>query len=458
MLKKEGVPGFLYESVENGVQASRWSYVGVDPFRTFVCRGGDVTITDRANSTRNISGCDPVKVLEEELASLSMLVDPNMPVPFPGGLVGNFGYNVISLVEPIIPDTNPDALGLPDITLMYYDIVLAFDNVTKKVYLICSVPVEGDVRNNYSQAIKRLEGVHEQLLQPYDPRKFDLTRGEPQGDVESNMTEVEFKAMVARCREYIEAGDIIQVVVSQQFSCPLNVDPFTFYRHLRRTNPAPLLFYLDFVEWQMVGSSPEIMVQVAGDQVMISPIAGTRPRGEDAAEDAALAEELLADEKERAEHIMLVDLARDNVARVAKPGVRVVRMMFVVMYSTVMHIVSDVAGTLKDGISSLRALLAGFPAGTVSGAPKIRAMQIIDELEPDRRGPYAGCVGFLCFTGDAETAIVIRTAVVAKGKVWWQAGSGIVWNSDPDKEYRESCNKALAILNALVEAGNTMTA
>jgi anthranilate synthase component 1 len=463
MLKKEeGDPGFLYESVESGERVGRWSYVGVHPFRTFTCRGRDVTIIDHAEpDIKDIRiGCNPRKVLEIGLAgSLSMLVDPSLPVPFAGGLVGNIGYDTIRLIEPTIPDTNRDDLGLPDITLMYYDIVLAFDHVSKKVYVICSVPVEGEVESNYRQAMDRLEGIHDQLLQPFDPRSFDLKRGTPSDGITSNMTKAEFKEMVARCKEYLKAGDVIQVVVSQRWSCPLEVEPFTIYRHLRRTNPAPYLFYLDFGGWQMIGSSPEIMVQVTGDQVMISPIAGTSPRGKDDAEDDALAAKLLADEKERAEHIMLVDLARNDIGRVAKLGkdmVKVVRMMYIVMYSTVIHIVSDVIGTLADGTSSLMALLAGLPAGTLVGAPKIRAMEIIDELEPTRRGPYGGCVGFLSFTGDIETAIVIRTAVVAKRKVWWQAGSGIVADSNPDSEYEESRNKGKAIFNALIAAGNTL--
>lgn len=453
-LQRNGKPAFIFESVIGGEQTSRYSYMGFNPFAIFNCRGNQVEITTLTNGGKVEKPIgDPRQILAEQMKKYSMLTVPELP-KFDGGLVGNFGYDAVRLVEPTVPDQNPDELGLPNITLMYFDVIIAFDHVIKKIFAICMVPVDGDIDTLYSEKMEYLEELHQQLVRPLIQ---DLVLDDaPTNGAKSNMSKDEFMEMVRCCKEYIIKGDVFQIVVSQRFSCPLTVDPFTIYRVLRRTNPAPYLFFLDFGQWQMIGSSPEIMVQVTGRQIKISPIAGTRPRGSDADEDERLGRELLADPKERAEHRMLVDLARNDVGRIAKFGtVRVSGLMYLVRYSTVMHIVSDVIGELKDGISPLEALWASLPAGTLSGAPKIRAMQIIDKLEKSRRGPYGGCVGFLGFGGNIETAIVIRTAVVANNTVCWQAGSGIVYDSDPKIEYDESCRKGRSILNALVEAGNT---
>lgn len=453
-LRRSGVPAFIFESVIGGEKTSRYSYMGFNPFAIFNCKGNQVEITTLANGGKVEKPVgDPRQILANEMEKYSMLTVPGLP-EFGGGLVGNFGYDAVRLAEPTVPDQNPDELGLPDITLMYFDVIIAFDHVTKKIFVICMVPVDGDINTLYSEKMEYLEELHQQLVRPLiQDLALDVS---PVNEAKSNMSKNEFMEMVRRCKEYIAKGDAFQIVVSQRFSCTLAVDPFTIYRVLRRTNPAPYLFFLDFGQWQMIGSSPEIMVQVIGRQVKISPIAGTRPRVKDSNEDERLGQELLADPKERAEHQMLVDLARNDVGRITKFGtVRVSDLMHLVRYSTVMHIVSDVIGELKDGISSLEALWASLPAGTLSGAPKVRAMQIIDELEKSRRGSYGGCVGFLGFGGDIETAIVIRTAVVANGIIYWQAGSGIVFDSDPETEYDESCKKGRSILNALVVAGNT---
>lgn len=453
-LRRPGLPAFLFESVIGGEHTARWSYLGFNPFRVFTCKGQGVTVCDHQRQILKSETGDPKKIMPEELAKYSLLPAPGLP-PFCGGLVGNIGYDAVRLVEPSVPDKNRDDLNLPDITMMYFDAVIAFDHVFKKIYLIRLVPVYNDPEKSFDLAVAGLKELHEQLLRP---RYLDLLPGSGSNSVSSNMTPAEFEAMVRRAKDYIEAGDVVQTVVSQRFSCPITADPFVVYRCLRHTNPSPYLFFVDFGQWQLIGSSPEIMVKVEAGKISINPIAGTRPRGKTPEEDARLETELLQDEKERAEHIMLVDLARNDVGRVAEFGSVTVppnRIMFIERYSTVMHLVSEVTGKLKAGVAPLEALWASLPAGTLSGAPKVRAMQIIDELETTRRGPYGGCVGFLGFDGNIETAIVIRTAVAVGGQVYWQAGSGIVYDSVPETEYQESCNKGRSILGALIMAGNT---
>lgn len=453
-LQRPGKAAFLFESVTGGESTSRWSYLGINPFRTLIVRGTEAVVYDR--DRKKIAGSNsPRQLIAEQLEAFSTAAVPGYP-PFCGGLVGNIGYDAVRLVEPSIPEMVVDTLELPDITLMYFDCIIAFDHVYKTIFLIKLVDVTtGDDDKECRVALAELNEVHEQLLRP---RFHDLKPGNPINGVSSNMSSEQFVHMVERCKEYITAGDAFQIVVSQQFSCQLSVDPFTVYRCLRQTNPSPYLFFLNFGDWQMIGSSPERMVQVINGTVTISPIAGTRPRGNTDDEDATLAAELLADPKERAEHVMLIDLARNDVGRVCKPGsveIPTGKMMYIEKYSTVMHIVSDVTGKLKTGIKQIEALWASLPAGTLSGAPKIRAMQIIAELEPTRRGPYGGCVGFLGFDGNILTAIVIRTAVVKNGSITWQAGAGIVRDSIPGNEYVETNRKSASIRRALVLAGNT---
>jgi len=451
-LQCDGVPSFLYESVVGGEKTSRYSFMGFDPFRVFTYQKGRIKIIDRNGLTVRDCIGDPRQILQAELDSYSMLEIPGLP-SFCGGLVGNFGYDTIRLTEPQIPDQNPDDLGLPDISLMYFDVVIAFDHVLKKISLIHLINVDDDLDVSYRDAMNHLEGLYEQLL---NPKISDLIPGNPTSGVESNMTQAEFEAMVLQCKDRIIAGDVFQVVISQRFSCALAVDPFTIYRCLRQKNPAPYLFFLDFGQWQLVGSSPEIMVNVVDRQVDIHPLAGTRKRGKDEAEDQALSDELSADPKERSEHEMLIDLARNDVARISIPGsVKVTKRQEVVKYATVMHISSEVTGKLKEELTPLDALWTSLPAGTLSGAPKISAMKIIEDLEPTRRGPYGGCVGFLGFDANIVTAIVIRTAVIVNDKIWYQAGAGIVYDSEPASEWEETCRKGASILRALVMAGNT---
>lgn len=457
-LRRTGSGSFLYESVIGGERTARYSFLGVKPFQSFAYRDGQIQILDRNGIVVTNDNTDPKIFLADELERFSMLTVPGLP-PFAGGLVGNIGYDAVRLVEPQIKDENPDELGLPDINLMYFDSVIAFDHVAKKIYLIKLVKIEAEAsvnEANYLQATEQLDELHEQLL---SPRLLDLVPGQPTNGITSNFTQAEFEAMVKRCQEYITAGDAFQIVVSQRFSCPLTVEAFVIYRCLRHTNPSPYLFFLDFGAWQMIGSSPEILVNVKDREVSICPIAGTRPRGKNDVEDDQLAAELLADNKECAEHLMLIDLARNDIGRVAAFGtVEVPRRMFIEKYSTVMHIVSEVTGKLRQELSPLDALWTSVPAGTLSGAPKIRAMEIIEELEPTRRGPYGGCVGFLGFDGNIETAIVIRTAIATNNRLYWQAGAGIVYDSDPAKEYLETCQKGKSILRSLVMAGNTKDA
>ncbi len=448
-----GERSFLYESVVGGEHTSRYSYLGIAPLETITCLGNDVTISGK---TGDVKVTNPQVIIANELERYSVLTDPNLP-PFTGGLIGNIGYEAVRLIEPTVPEPKHDELGLPDITLMHFDCTIAFDHLYKAIYLIKLIRIDAhrdEQLTSYCEAVKMLQGINEQLNKP---RFSDMTRSIKHYCVSQSHTQEKYEQMVKRCKKYIIAGDIFQVVVSQRFSCELGIKPFMLYRYLRQTNPAPFLFFLNFGTWQMVGSSPEILVKVEDRKVTIRPIAGTRKRGATTEEDLALERELQTDEKERAEHIMLVDLARNDVGRVACAGTVQVPTdlyMRVERYSSVMHLVSDVHGLLRDDMSPLDALWASLPAGTLSGAPKVRAMQIIAELENTKRGPYGGCVGFLGYDGNIETAIVIRTAVIKDGIACWNAGGGVVYDSDPTAEFHESQNKGESIKRALKLAGN----
>ena len=378
--------------------------------------------------------------------------------PLAGGLVGYFGYDLVRRLEPL-PDAPPDDLGLPEMAFLLADTVLVFDHLKHTITIVANAFVEGrDVDGPYERAVERIADVREKLAAPLPAgaagRMVDaaVVAGSPAPSrpVTSSMTQEQYEAGVERCREYIYAGDAFQIVLSQRFSTPVDVTPFSIYRGVRAVNPSPYLYYIAFDDFALCGSSPEPLVTVQGERVETRPIAGTRPRGASAAEDRLLMDDLRADEKERAEHVMLVDLGRNDLGRVCVPGtVKVDEFMEMELYSHVIHMVSSVSGTLAEGNDPAAALKAAFPAGTVSGAPKVRAMQIVDELETVRRGPYAGAIGYLSYGGDLDTCICIRTVVVKDGVAHVQAGAGIVADSVPAMEYAETRNKAAALLRAI---------
>ncbi|MBF0093543.1 MAG: anthranilate synthase component I [Alphaproteobacteria bacterium] len=446
---------FLLESVERGATRGRYSFIGVDPDLIWRCFG------DRAEVNR-VALSDPTAFEptgEPTLASLRTLIAqsaidgiPEELPPMAAGLFGYMGYDTVRLAEKL-PDTHPDTLGIPDGIFLRPTVIAIFDNVDDVVTIVTPVrPSPGlGAGTAHAQARGRLDGVIAGFERPLPHQTGSLDT--PVAEPVSNMTREDFHAMVAKGKEYIFAGDIFQVVLSQRLRVPFRLPPFALYRALRRTNPSPFLFYLEFGGFALVGSSPEILVRLRDGRVTIRPIAGTRPRGRDSAEDKALAAELLADPKEISEHLMLLDLGRNDVGRVAQVGtVTVTEQMRIEYYSHVMHIVSNVEGDLAPGHDAMDALMAGFPAGTVSGAPKVRAMEIIDELEPERRGFYAGAIGYISANGNMDTCIALRTALVKDGEMVVQAGGGIVADSDPEMEFQESLNKAKALVRAAQEA------
>ncbi len=449
----EGAPySFLLESVEGGAIRGRYSFIGLKPDLIWRCFG------DRAEINRDARRDPDAYVADGKgaLASLRALVKasrvdlpPGLP-PMSTGLVGYLGYDTIRLVERI-PDKNPDQLGLPDGVFVRPTVMVVFDNIEDVATIVTPVrPQPGiSAAAAYDLARERLADVIADFGRSLPYRREAVRDAGTVPEPDSNMSREAFHAMVRSAKEYILAGDIFQVVLSQRFSVPFRLPPLALYRALRRLNPSPFLFFLDFGGFAVVGSSPEILVRVRDGQVVIRPLAGTRRRGTDKAEDQALERELLADPKELAEHLMLLDLGRNDVGRVAKVGtVRVTDKMVIERYSHVMHIVSQVVGTLDPRHDAMDALFGGFPAGTVSGAPKVRAMEIIDELEPTRRGVYGGCIGYFGADGEMDTCIALRTAVVKDGVMHVQAGGGIVADSDPEAEYQESRNKARALIKA----------
>ncbi len=447
---------FLLESVEGGAVRGRFSMIGLDPDLVWRCQDGVASIDRRAlDHAAHFEPDDrrPLDSLRALIAESALPLADDLP-PMAAGLFGYLGYDMVRQMERL-PEPNPDILKVPDAILIRPTVMVVFDAVKDEISLITPVrPKDGvSAKTAYEAALARLEEVTFALERPLpfehrtDPREIDF---EPPT---SNTGPEEFEGMVAKAKEYIRAGDIFQVVLSQRFEAPFPLPAFALYRSLRRINPAPFLCYLDFEDFQIVCSSPEILVRVRDGKVTIRPIAGTRPRGATAAEDRAHAESLLADQKERAEHLMLLDLGRNDVGRVAEMGsVQVTDSFFLEYYSQVMHIVSNVEGRLDESFDALDALVAGFPAGTVSGAPKVRAMEIIDELEKDKRGPYAGCIGYFGANGEMDTCIVLRTAVVKDGRMAVQAGAGIVYDSDPASEQQECVNKAKALFRAAEEA------
>jgi anthranilate synthase component 1 len=448
---------FLLESVEGGSQRGRYSMIGLDPDLIFRSTGDYAEINRRAFADpAAFVPCpgDPLDVLRSLLAESRIAMPPGLP-PMSAGVFGYLGYDMVRRMERL-PAAKPDPIGVPEALLIRPTVMVVFDGARDEMAVVTPVrPAPGvPARAAYESAMARLDAVVDALEQPLDHAAGmavdPLVRA---GEARSNTSEAEYKAMVLRAKEYIAAGDAFQIVLSQRFTSRVDLPAFALYRALRRVNPSPYLCFLDFGDFQIVCSSPEILVRVREGKVVIRPIAGTRPRGKSPTEDGALAAELLADPKERAEHLMLLDLGRNDVGRVAKIGtVRVTDSFFIERYSHVMHIVSNVEGELRDGVDPVTALAAGFPAGTVSGAPKVRAMQIIDELEKDKRGIYAGCIGYFGAGGEMDTCIVLRAAVVKDGLMHVQAGAGIVYDSSPSAEQKECVAKAQALFRAAEEA------
>ncbi|MFZ9088701.1 MAG: anthranilate synthase component I [Planctomycetaceae bacterium] len=442
---------FLFESVVGGEKIGRYSFVGSGPFLTVSALGRRTTITSRDGTEEVIEDADPLQLLDSRIAECSAVPLNSLP-RFLGGAVGYAAYDVIRYTEHL-PNAPEDDRQLPDLCFSFYDAMVVFDHIRKLIYVVALADTSGeDLEESRARAEERLDVVCRQLSFTRNDAQLtdvDLTV-EPSTQVASNFTEQEFSTAVEKCREYIKAGDIFQVVISQRFEKETTASALDVYRALRMVNPSPFMFLLRTPHTELVGSSPEIMVRVEDRRTTIRPLAGTRPRGKTEREDRELEQELLADPKERAEHVMLIDLARNDVGRVADYGSVVLSdVMVVERYSHVMHITSNVCGDLKQELGAIEALRAGLPAGTVSGAPKVRAMEIIDEIEPQKRGPYGGAVGYLDFTGDMDTCIALRTLVFHEGKVFIQAGAGIVADSVAELEYRETINKARAMMKAI---------
>ncbi len=434
-----GGNSFLLESVEGGQRLARYSFIGTEPYRELTIRGKDET--------------DPLDIIQEELDKYKVVSLEGLP-RFCGGAVGYLGYETVCRFEDL-PSPEKDTLNLPEARFMFVDTMLVFDHVTHKIKVLSYVKLNGDIDKGYQAAISKIDDLVARLQQPYTGKKTIRNKNNAisNSKLTSNFTRPDFEAKVEKIKEYITEGEVIQVVLSQRLAQPTDLPPFEIYRALRTINPSPYMFYLDFNDFQIVGASPEVLVRVEDGMVMTRPLAGTRPRGKTAKEDAALEKELRSDEKERAEHIMLVDLGRNDIGRVSQPGtVAVSELMEVERYSHVMHLVTHVQGKLRPEMNAFDALRACFPAGTVSGAPKVQAMEIIAEMEPDKRGPYAGAAGYFSFSGNMDMAIAIRTMVVNKGVAYVQAGAGIVYDSVPQREYEESMNKARALLKALEQA------
>jgi anthranilate synthase component 1 len=447
---------FLLESVEGGAVRGRYSILGFMPDAIWRCNGSNAEINrDPAGRPDAFVACTqaPLKALREFLAESQLAVPHELP-PMAAGVFGYIGYETVRLMERLA-EPKPDRIGIADAVLMRPTIVVVFDAVRDSITIVTPVRPSADV-----PAAQAYEAARDRILRIVRELDASIEKSSPDVWAEpgplqpvSNTTAKDYEKMVRRGKEYIFAGDIFQVVLSQRFEAPFTLPPFALYRALRRVNPAPFLYFLDFGDFAVAGSSPEILVRLRDRKITIRPIAGTRPRGATPAEDRALAEELLADPKERAEHLMLLDLGRNDVGRVARIGtVKVTEKFELEFYSQVMHIVSNVEGELDARYDAVDALVAGFPAGTVTGAPKVRAMEIIDEMERDRRGLYAGAVGYFAADGSMDSCIVLRTAVVKDGKMYVQAGAGIVADSDPAAELRECENKARALFRAAEEA------
>jgi anthranilate synthase component 1 len=444
-LRKNGRYPFLLESVEGGEQVARYSFLGRDPYQVLQYDGHEVTLQEEDG--KKVLAQSYFESLRELTTQHNEPILPDLP-RLTGGAVGFSSYDTVREIE-LLGNTPEDDLDIPEAIWAFYDEIFAFDHVKQQVIIIKTVFIDevSSVDELFTNAQNRLDEMEERVYQP--ERSTDSFSIDPD-KLSSNIAQPDFEQIVKRAKEYIYEGDIFQVVLSQRFETDFKGDRFMLYRALRMVNPSPYLFFLDFDDFALVGSSPEVLVRVQDGTAQLLPIAGTRPRGKTPEEDLELEQDLKNDPKEIAEHVMLVDLGRNDLSRVCKPGtVKPVREQVIERYSHVMHIVSDVKGQLADDQTSVDALMQCFPAGTVSGAPKIRAMEIIDELEPTKRGPYAGAVGYFDFSGNMDTCIVIRTMLVTNSKVYIQAGAGIVADSDPEKEFIETKNKADALVEAL---------
>ncbi len=434
---------FLLESVEGGERLGRYSFIGTEPYA--------VKATGPGQEQGSI---DPLGPVEEELGRYQVVPVPGLP-RFHGGAVGYLSYDVVHYFEPRVPIPEVDALGVPQSLFMFTDTLLVFDHLRHDIKVVSHARVDGDVERAYSEAVERIDRLVDRLSSPLVNPPHRVNPSAPQSDPEvtSNFTREEYDRVVRRVKEYVYAGDVIQTVPSQRFARKTTAAPFQIYRTLRTVNPSPYMYFLSLGDFQIIGTSPEMLLRVEEGRITSHPIAGTRPRGKDEAEDMALEKELVESEKERAEHIMLVDLSRNDVGRVSEVGsVRVPRLLGVDRYSHVMHLVSEVEGVLRSDLSAYDAMRSCFPAGTLSGAPKIRAMEIIAEMEQEQRGPYAGAVGYFSFSGNTDTAITIRTILLKDGVAYVQAGGGIVADSEPEPEYQETIHKASALFKAIDQA------
>lgn len=455
-----GPYSFLLESVAGGERIARYSFIGIDPYLVLIHRGETATLrymplAGGEERVEEVACYDPLEIIQAELGQYRLVTPAErrydeLPI-FHGGAVGYLSYEATARFERL-PVPEKDSLGLPLAVFSFTETVLVFDHLKHRVRAVTHLHLDApDLEAEYQRCAAILADVQNRLQQelrlPFEPATSEDFAA---AQLTSNRTQAEFESMVDTAKEYIRAGDIFQVVLSQRLSRPVNTAPFTIYRALRAINPSPYMFFLDLEDFHIIGASPELLVRVEHNEVTIHPIAGSRGRGADPKEDDALAEELKNDPKERAEHVMLLDLGRNDVGRVSQPGtVEVTECMQIERYSHVMHLVSNVIGQLREDVSPYEALRAGFPAGTVSGAPKIRAMEIISELEGEQRGVYAGAVGYFSHSGNLDTAIALRTMVVKNGQAYIQAGGGIVADSNPAAEYQESMHKAGALVRAL---------
>lgn len=429
-------PSFLLESVVGGERVGRYSYIGIEPKDGIVIKDGVIS--------------DPLRAIQESVSRV-IAKTPDLP-PFVGGYVGYIGYEVISVFEDTVLASNPDVLGVPDAMLFNYDNIVVFDHVRNELKVIGNIPVENfdDLEEQYNKVTSRIDQIVDRIQSPLPFVGKKTEDGDKHSVAESNFSQEDYLKAIEKAKEYVIAGDIIQVVLSQRFARKTDAAPFSLYRALRRVNPSPFMAYFDYGDFQIIGASPELLLKVEDGIVTTCPIAGTRRRGQTPEDDERLAEELKNNEKEKAEHRMLLDLGRNDVGKIAAPGtVNVPRVMEVERFSHVMHLASEVKGKLSDQHTSLDALRSAFPAGTLSGAPKIRAMQIINELEREKRGPYGGVMGYISYDGNLEMAITIRTMVFKDGTAYVQAGGGIVYDSDPEAEFIETMDKSKASLRAI---------
>jgi len=470
-MKLGGSPSFLLESMIGGEKWARYSFLGSKPSRIIRSWGNRIEIKDKRTGNKTWRVENPIEVIKKEITSFQPVDVPGLP-RFYGGLVGYIGYDMVRFFEEI-PDTNTPGLKLPDMFLMVTDTVVIFDNLTGKIKVVSNAHInDKSPEEAYQEAEEKIGSIIEKLrrskipaarrsrksadpLSPVErqPLQEDDTAGSDpafSGYKSSFFSKDSFEQAVLRSKEYVMSGDVVQVVLSQRFERAYETTPFNIYRALRVINPSPYMYYIDTGDAKLVGSSPEILVRLEGKKIILRPIAGTRSRGGSEEQDKSLEEDLKKDPKEIAEHIMLVDLGRNDVGRVSETGsVKVTELMSVERYSHVMHLVSNVEGTLRDGLDAFHVLEACFPAGTVTGAPKVRAMEIIEELEPMKRGPYAGAVGYFSYSGNMDTCITIRTLIIKGGKVYVQAGAGIVADSVPENEYAETVNKAMGMMKAV---------